>query len=61
MEEHVEATRGWDWDDDDRCPVCFVPPGAHHTECLYTGAWFGPGADGPPVTAAPPAPAPDGP
>jgi hypothetical protein len=39
-----EPLRHWERDTDDRCPVCFVPPGAWHLagECIYTGLWKGP-------------------
>jgi hypothetical protein len=42
MEE--ETLRHWEQDSDDRCPVCFVPPGAGHLtgECIYSGLWNGP-------------------
>jgi hypothetical protein len=38
-----EPLRHWELDADDRCPVCFVPPGARHLpgECIYSGPWSG--------------------
>jgi hypothetical protein len=39
-----DETRDWGLERTDRCPVCFVPPGAPHIEdeCVYTGLWNGP-------------------
>jgi hypothetical protein len=41
-----ETLRHWEQDSDDRCPVCYVPPGAWHLagECVYSGLWKGPEA-----------------
>jgi hypothetical protein len=41
-----ETMRNWERDPDDRCPVCFVPPGVWHLpgECIYSGLWRGPKA-----------------
>lgn len=40
----TEALRNWGRDPDDRCPVCYVPPGAWHLpgECIHSGMWKGP-------------------
>ena len=39
-----DALRNWGRDTDDRCPVCYVPPGAWHLpgECIHSGPWKGP-------------------
>jgi hypothetical protein len=30
------------YDEDDRCPICLVPPRAPHMEsCDYEGVWYG--------------------
>jgi hypothetical protein len=47
VSEAVDETRDWGAFREDRCPVCFVPPGAPHIEedCVYSGVWEGPGPD----------------
>jgi hypothetical protein len=40
----TDALRNWGRDPDDRCPVCYVPPGTWHLpgECIHSGMWKGP-------------------